>query len=171
MDQVNAIYSRLFESYIWIRPEGRGTFMESGVIKELVKRCQAQGARDFVVDLDACPGMDSTFMGMLAGIAIEFRKSGQGSLAIVGTTEKTRGSLRELGLHHVLVIEPSEGPWVGRLEEARSNLELIDLETTVDREKHILESHEDLCEADEANFGRFKTVLEMLRSDRVTRTE
>lgn len=171
MDQVNPIYSRLFESYVWIRPEGRGSFMESPVIKELVKRCLARGARSFVMDLAACPAMDSTFMGMLAGVSLEFRKSGKGSLAIVGTTDKTFGSFRELGLHHILVIEPKDGPWVGRLDEARSDLELIDLDSKVDRERHVLESHEDLCEVNEANFGRFKTVLEMLRSELATKDD
>ena len=171
MDQGNPIYSRLFESLVWIRPAGRGTFMESPVIKELVRRCQTRGARDFVVDLEACPGMDSTFMGMLAGLAIEFRKSGKGSLVVVGTNERTLGSLRELGLHHLLRIDPDQGPWIGRLDEARSDLELIDLDTKVDREKHILECHEDLCEVDEENLSRFKTVLEMLGSDLVTKAE
>ena len=167
MDKVNPISSRLFESYVWIRPEGRGTFMESPVIKELVERCLERGAKGFVIDLENCPGMDSTFMGMLAGLGIDFRRTGKATLAIVGTNAKTLGSLRELGLHRLLVIEPDEGPWVGRLEEARSGLEVIDSASTVDREKHILECHEDLCEADEENLGRFKTVLEMLGSAKV----
>jgi anti-anti-sigma regulatory factor len=167
MEKVNPISSRLFESYVWIRPEGRGTFMESALIKELIERCLDQGAKGFVVDLEACPGMDSTFMGMLAGFGIDFRRTGKATLAIVGTNEKNLGSLRELGLHRLLVIDPEEGPWIGRLEEARSGLDLIDLGGTVDREKHILECHEDLCEADEENLGRFKTVLEMLGSARV----
>ena len=171
MHQSNPIYSRIFQSHIWIRPEGRGTFQESPVIKELVDRCFAKGAKAFVIDLGGCPGMDSTFMGMLAGLGIQFRKSGEATLAIVGTNDKTLASLRELGLHHLLVIEPKEGPWVGKMAEARSDLELIDLQSDVDREQHILESHEELCKADEGNLEKFRTVLEMLGSELVAEVE
>ena len=164
MKKETAIYSKLFESYVWIRPEGRGTFVESSLIKELVDQCVAQGARKFVIDLEACPGMDSTFMGMMAGVGIALRKTGGKTLVVVGTSEKTLSSLRELGLHHLLTIEPAEGPWVGRLEDARRGLELVDLQHTGDREAHIRESHEDLCLADEGNFEKFGTVLEMLGS-------
>ncbi|MGD1978431.1 MAG: STAS domain-containing protein [Akkermansiaceae bacterium] len=166
MNEPNPIYSRIFDSHIWIRPEGRGTFQESAIIKELVERCLEQGAKAFVVDLEACPGMDSTFMGMLAGFGIDFRKTGRAKLAIVGTNEKTLASLKELGLQHLLVIEPANGPWIERWDEARSDLELIDLKSTIDREEHILECHQDLCEADEANFEKFSTVLEMLGGKR-----
>lgn len=164
MKEASVILSRLFESYVWIRPEGRGTFVESPLIKELVDQCLAKGAKGFVIDLEACPGMDSTFMGMLAGLGMSLRKTGKATLAIVGTTPKTFASLKELGLHHLLVIEPKEGAWVGRMEEARKDLETIDLRSEGDREAHIRECHEDLCVADEANFEKFGTVLEMLGS-------
>jgi hypothetical protein len=123
------------------------------------------GVSDFVIDLEACPGMDSTFMGMLAGLGIGFRKNKKGKIAIVGTTQKTKASLKELGLQHLMSIEPNQGPWLGKMDEARADLELIDSKSEGDKEAHVLECHEDLCVADEANLDRFKTVLDMLGSD------
>lgn len=129
------------------------------------------GLRDFVMDLEACAGMDSTFMGMLAGLGIKFRREGGGALSIIGTSQKTKASLIELGLHHLSQIEPDKGPWQGRLEEIRRDLIPILADGAADKESHILKCHENLCEADEQNLHRFKTVLDMLGSKIDTEAE
>ena len=164
MKEASPIFTKLFKSHLWIRPEGRGTFLESPIIKSFVEISMEEGHHDFVIDLEACSGMDSTFMGMLAGLGIGFRKGGKGKVSIVGTSDKTRASLKELGLQHLMSIEPSEGAWVGKLDQARENLIPLNLKSEEDQEAHILESHEDLCVADDANLERFKTVLEMMGS-------
>jgi anti-sigma B factor antagonist len=161
------IFTKLFDSYIWIRPEGRGTFLESSIIKALVENSVENGVHNFVIDLEACPGMDSTFMGMLAGLGIGFRKSKKGEISIVGTTEKTKSSLKELGLQYLMAIEPTDGPWIEKIEEVRGDLVLLDQKSEIDKEAHVLEAHEDLCIADEGNLNRFRTVLDMLGSDMV----
>lgn len=165
-----SISTTSFESHIWIRPEGRGTFLESPTIKSFIESSVEEGSQKFVIDLEACSGMDSTFMGMLAGLGIGFRKSGKGQIFVVGTSAKTRASLKELGLQYLMKIEPAEGPWVGRLEEAREGLVPAEPKQEADKGAHILECHEDLCLADDANLDRFKTVLDMLGSDMTTTT-
>jgi len=155
------------ESIVWIRPEGRGTFLESPFIGNFVEAAVEAGHSDFVIDLEACSGMDSTFMGMMAGLGISFRRKKKGQLTIVGTNDKTKASLLELGLHHLSRIEPSEGAWVGRYDEFRSGLIPLTSEEIGDKESHILKCHENLCEAEASNVDRFKTVLEMLGSQMV----
>lgn len=165
MKGASPIFTKRFDSYIWIRPEGRGTFLESSIIKDLVESTAADGMRNFIIDLEACPGMDSTFMGMLAGLGIGFRKNKKGEISIVGTTEKTRSSLKELGLQYLMAIEPTDEAWFEKMDEARRNLDLFNHKGEVDTEAHVLECHEDLCIADEGNLHRFKTVLDMMGSD------
>ncbi|MDA7493760.1 STAS domain-containing protein [bacterium] len=164
MKDASPIFTKRFESYIWIRPEGRGTFLESSIIKDLVGSSAEGGISNFIIDLEACPGMDSTFMGMLAGLGIGFRKNKKGEISIVGTTKKTRASLKELGLQYLMAIEPTDAPWLGKMDEARGNLVLLDQKSEIDREAHVLECHEDLCTADEGNLHRFRTVLDMMGS-------
>ena len=172
MKDSSPIFTKFLESYIWIRPEGRGTFLESPTIKALVENSIATGVSNFVIDLEVCYGMDSTFMGMLAGLGIGFRdnKKKKGGISIVGTTKKTRSSLRELGLQYLMSIEPADGPWVGKIDEIREDLVLLDRKNDVDKESHILESHEDLCIANEKNLNRFKTILDILGSDTSSRS-
>jgi anti-anti-sigma regulatory factor len=165
----SSILTGQLESLVWIRPEGRGTFLESPIVENFVAAALDAGHGDFVIDLEACPGMDSTFMGMLAGLGIKFRKKRTGSLTILGTSEKTKASLIELGLHHLTRIEPADGPWSGRLEDFRSGLLPITADNDTDKASHVLECHENLCVADDSNLDRFKTVLEILGSEMVSR--
>ncbi len=165
------ILTKPFESHIWIRPEGRGTFIESPIVKNFVEASVGEGQTSFAIDLEACAGMDSTFMGMIAGLGMEFQKNGKASLVVVGASEKNLASLQELGLHHIVDINPNKGSWVGRMEEARSHLTKIEIEDETDKEGHILKCHEDLCVADDSNLNRFRTVLDMLGSDMVIPAE
>lgn len=165
------ILTKPFESHIWIRPEGRGTFLESPSIKTFIENSVEEGTDSFVIDLEGCDGMDSTFMGMIAGLGMNFQRSGKASLIVVGASDKNLSSLKELGLHHIVEINPSKGDWVGRLEEVRTDLTKLDAKDETDKESHILKCHEDLCVADDSNLNRFKTVLDMLGSDLVIPSE
>lgn len=169
MKSPSPILTGQLESLVWVRPQGRGTFLESPLVENFVAASVDAGHSDFVIDLEACPGMDSTFMGMLAGLGINFRKKRTGKLTILGTSEKTKASLIELGLHHLTKIEPADGPWSGRLEEFRAGLLPITAVDDTDKESHVLECHENLCVADDSNLDRFKTVLDMLGSEMVSR--
>jgi len=146
--------------------KGRGTFQASPPIKEIVEKEMTDGRLQFVIDLQECSGMDSTFMGMMAGIGMRLRKNEAGQLSIMGTNEKNRDSLDELGLSYLMEIEPEDGPWTHQIEEIRSRLHPLGETISGGKEEHILECHENLCDADESNAKRFKTVLEVMGSDR-----
>jgi len=143
----------------WFRPEGKGTFMSSPAVKESAEARIDGGARQIVIDLEACTGMDSTFMGMLAGLAKVLKKVG-GSLEIVGTSDKNRHSLEELGLNAMMEISEDRPDHA----EIRKGYVLVSGEQAPGKEDHILECHENLCDADERNEKTFKSVLEVLRN-------
>ncbi len=138
--------------------------MMSPSIKEATEQNILLGTREIVVDLEACTGMDSTFMGMLAGISNKLRKAGGGVLSIVSPGKKNQDSLEELGLSQLMEIDPAEGAWVGKLDEIRSELSPIGGKSTPGKEDHILECHVNLCDADSDNNDRFQAVLDVLRA-------
>ncbi|MGC6467685.1 MAG: STAS domain-containing protein [Akkermansiaceae bacterium] len=160
------IFVGKFESFFWIRVNGRGTFQISPLIKEALEQEASSGWPDYVIDLEECPGMDSTFMGTLAGIGMRLQKLKEGRLSILGTDAKNRNSLEELGLDYLMEIEPEGRAWEGRLDEIRAGLNQFFGEEENSGEDHILESHENLCEADSSNQERFKTVLEVMGSNK-----
>ena len=135
--------------------------MNSPTVKRIAEKEIEEGREEVVVDLEGCTGMDSTFMGMLAGLSMRLKKLGR-RLAIVGSGDQNRNSLEDLGLDELLDIEPAEGPWVGHMSEFRKALHPVNGDGP-GKEDHILECHEKLCEADSANLEKFASVLEVLK--------
>ena len=82
---------------VHVKVEGKGSFQNSPALKEFSKRMLERGCRHFVVDLNGCPVMDSTFMGTLAGIALRLREFGNGSLLVRNANERNADLLLAKG--------------------------------------------------------------------------
>ena len=72
---------------VWVKVEGKGSFLNSGNLKEFSREMLDRGYREFVVDLADCAMMDSTFMGTMASVALRLKELGHGHLHIVVTFE------------------------------------------------------------------------------------
>ena len=90
---------------VWIKVEGKGSFLNSAGVKEFAKEMVNRGHREFVVDLRNCPVMDSTFMGTLAMIALRLREIGQGSLHVINLNERNHDLLTNLGLDQLFSMD------------------------------------------------------------------
>lgn len=142
---------------VWIRVSGRGSFQNSGGVKEFGAEMARRGHREFIVDLAECELMDSTFLGTLAGIALKVR--GDGSVRIVRANPRNRQVLRNLGLDRVLAVEdePSPAAPAGSWTEAAG--------IAPARRETIIEAHESLVAANPENAVRFKDVIEFLKQE------
>ena len=67
MNNNSSILFGLFDEFLWVRCSGRGSFANSPTVKSLGDDYIASGGRLIVIDLETCSGIDSTFMGTLAG--------------------------------------------------------------------------------------------------------
>jgi anti-sigma B factor antagonist len=144
---------------VWVKVEGRGTFLNSGDFKQFTREMVNRGYRDFIIDLERCAMMDSTFMGTMAGVALRLKELGQGHLHVVHCGERSRELLTGLGLDQLFDIHSNgtAAPQCGLLDETRDSKQ----ETTRD----MLAAHEALCQAAPENFSKFKDVLEFLKQD------
>src|SRR5260370_38068140 len=70
MKSVSEIFVSCADRIVWVRVEGNGSSTNSTALRDFAKEMIHRGAREFIVDLCNCPVMDSTFMGMLAGISL-----------------------------------------------------------------------------------------------------
>jgi anti-anti-sigma regulatory factor len=147
--------------------EGKGSFLNSGNLKEFAQEMVTRGYREFVIDLQNCVLMDSTFMGTMAGVALRLKELGHGHLHVVHCGNRSRELLSGLGLDQIFSIHsngttapdceslggalppPAAAPDEGKKEQAQT----------------ILEAHEALCQASPENFLRFKDVLDYLKQD------
>ena len=127
------------------------------------------GERLLVVDLAGCTGMDSTFMGTLAGLAIQLEKAGGGVVQVAGVNPRNRQSLEDLGLDCLLEIEPEAAVWRDRVEAVRGDLRVLDErefpEVAEAGARHVLEAHRVLADSSAANRDKFRGVIEVLEAE------
>ncbi|MCP5536230.1 MAG: STAS domain-containing protein [Akkermansiaceae bacterium] len=136
------------------------------MLKEWCEREINNGAICIVVDLAACKGMDSTFMGTMAGLAMRLMKIPDGRLQVAEPGERNRKSLEDLGLDVLMQIDPIDASWRGKMEDVRAKLETCEmLQEKIDHAPHVLEAHQQLCEADSSNTQKFGTVLDFLEAE------
>src|SRR6202165_1800561 len=90
---------------VWVKVEGKGNFLNSGNLKEFTREMVNRGYREFVVDLEKCAMMDSTFMGTMAGVALRLKELGRGHLHIVHCAGRSRELLSGLGLDQLFSIQ------------------------------------------------------------------
>ena len=152
---------------VWVRVAGRGSFLESGSLKDFAREMVNRGYREFVFDLEECVMMDSTFMGTMAGMALRLKELGGGHLRVIHCGQRSRDLLSGLGLDQIFEIQAdgttapeceeltaTSGDATGKAEAAKR-----------DQAGTMLEAHEALCQAAPENLTRFKDVLEYLKQD------
>ncbi|MBV9657888.1 MAG: STAS domain-containing protein [Verrucomicrobia bacterium] len=163
------------EKVVCLRVRGRGSFLNSGGVKQFAKEMIRRGHREFVVDLAECPMMDSTFMGTLTGIALQLQSLGQGNLHVFRCNERNADLLHGLGLDQILDVADEQpaanagheknGTSIPELDAA-ANQELpaarADRQATAET---MLAAHQALIDADPRNLSRFKDVLDYLKQD------
>jgi anti-sigma B factor antagonist len=150
---------------VWIKVEGKGSFLNSGNLKEFAKQMVDRGYREFVVDLADCAMMDSTFMGTMAGVALRLKELGRGHLHIVHCGNRSRELLSGLGLDHIFDLHTngSAAPECESLPRQSGTESAAGQKQ--ERAQTMLEAHEALCQIAPENVLRFKDVLDYLKQD------
>ncbi len=154
-------------SSVWVRVAGRGSFLNSGSLKEFAREMVNRGFREFVFDLQDCAMMDSTFMGTMAGMALRLKELGQGRLHVIHCGQRSRDLLSGLGLDQIFDIRGNgpTAPECEALPQANGASPEASKDAKQEQASTMLEAHEALCEAAPENLTRFKDVLEYLKHD------
>ncbi len=143
-----------------VRIEGRASFLNSAALKDFFTAMIGQGKTRFAVDFKGCASMDSTFLGVLAGAAIQLRKlSPPGSLTLVRVGERNLELIRNLGLHRLATVDTGGSVTEGTMNQLDAR-KLGEIEGA----KLVLEAHENLVATDPDNATKFQDVLAFLRN-------
>lgn len=146
-----------------VRIEGRACLQNSGCLRDFIAEMLRRGKTRFVIDFQHCTSMDSTFLGVLAGAAIELRKSAQaGSLVLSRVGQRNLELIRNLGLHRLLLVDAGEFA-MNFNPDAKTPLACAP-RPEIETARLVLEAHENLVNADEANRSKFQDVLAFLRN-------
>jgi len=177
-DAASGIFVASTPAASFVRVVGRGVFRNSQPLRQFGQRVLQDGCKHICVDLAQCPGMDSTFLGVLAGFGLALRQSG--SLSVLHVSERNLQALLSVGLDRLarldpvnpdpLVLSPPDDIEFHKLpgSDLQAPSQGADTQETA---QVMLECHEDLCRADERNEAKFKDVKQFLREDIARRSE
>ncbi|WPJ94308.1 STAS domain-containing protein [Coraliomargarita algicola] len=139
-----------------VKINGKANYLNCNSFREFIETILSSGSRRIFIDFEACKGMDSTFLGILAGTAIELRKlTPAGELVVGKLGERNYELICNLGLQNLLTV--SDEAEVADNFSALKNQEVSDA-------KNILKAHENLTVADKENVAKFQDVIAFLRN-------
>ena len=168
MNPDHRILAARFDSLVWLRVAGKGSFQNSPDLKRYIEAARAEGENTFVVDLEDCATMDSTFMGTLTGIATSMSgNESNATLEVVNANHRNRQLLENLGLDQILQLDTDGSTHTEQREKLSGMLEQVDAAKLgkAAQAQHVLEAHETLAAAHEDNLPRFTDVIEFLKKD------
>jgi anti-sigma B factor antagonist len=153
---------------VYVRVVGRGTFQNSQPLRHFALEKIEQGQTEFIVDLGQCQGMDSTFLGVLAGIGLRLRQNGRdATICVVNIGSRNVELLQMLGLDRLFTMNSGTAPSLMEAEyEKLADTDLTQLTHLLDKDETadlMIEAHDNLIRADERNAPKFKELTRFLR--------
>ena len=152
------------EGEAWIRIGGRASFNNSVDFKTLISSLTQNGCSHFVLDLTDCLLMDSTFLGVLAGLGIKYPHNGNDHPAfdLLNPNHRIADLLENLGVMHLFhIVRGPSSP--GHQMQGVEHTTAQDDGTEVTRT--CLEAHQTLMNINPQNIPKFRDVAEYLAED------
>jgi len=145
----------------FVRVHGRATFKIGPALKQFGMTAIEKGCRRVIVEMQGCVGMDSTFMGVLAGLATQMKKC-DGEVILRNISDKNAFLIKMLGINHLVKIDSNDA--------ATSSMPTKSMPLQVGGDKKqmtqtMITAHESLIEAAPDNMVKFKDVLVYLKED------
>lgn len=164
-------FAELPDSLFVVRVEGRGSFHNSMELRRLSDAMTERSpvAPRFIIDLRDCVTMDSTFMGVLASIALRQLKTAKEKLIVANANAQNVRLLSTLGLSQFIQVREAVSAAPLSSEDFQCLIKAD--QTRRERIIHMIEAHKELCEADPSNNMRFESVLKYLQDSLNTETD
>ena len=156
------------DGWVHVRVVGRGTFQNSQPLRQFAMEKIDQGKQEFVVDLGQCQGMDSTFLGVLAGIGLRLRQNGRtATVHVANISHRNLELLQTLGLDRLFTMDSDIPPTLAETEYRKlPDTDVAQLSHPLDKDETadlMIEAHDNLIRADERNAPKFKELTRFLR--------
>ncbi len=156
-------FAQLPGGIVVIRVQGKGTHLVTPSLRHVFEATrESEPPTRYVVDLEQCASMDSTFMGMLASMGIDQRRRTGSSLIVANIVPHVRNLLNTLGLKHILELRAAPEPETEG-QGARFTPAAAPQMTRLQRVVMMIEAHERLVDIDSNNEVKFEGVLKSLR--------
>ncbi len=151
----------VYSDPICLRIKGRANYLNCAPVNDFFNTITQKNNITIMVDLAECTGMDSTFLGLLAGVALEFKKQDKKStIYLTNVNNRNLESIENLGLNLILKVNPSEDTLAPH--NILNKLQYLNTSKTASPET-ILQAHQNLVHAQPANSHKFQDVISFLK--------
>ncbi len=133
---------------------GKAGYLNCRSVGEFFASVVDKGCKKIFVQLKDCTGMDSTFLGMIAGVALKLKKS-DGELTLLNPNERNLELVENLGISKLVKIS----------SDAASETPSDALPSTSAPTSAILDAHKNLIAADSSNLAKFEDVITFLKKE------
>lgn len=155
----------IVDSVVFLKVCGRANFTSSVDFKKIFNELAQRGFKRFTIDLADCQMMDSTFLGVLAGIGLKFFKTeeqgGKQSVILVNPNPRVADLLENLGVAHLFKVLTDDNTTRQDFRPVTEEGQASKVEVT----KTCLEAHKLLMELNPENVRKFKDVAQFLAED------
>lgn len=83
---------------------GKANYLNCRNVGEFFSTAIERGCRKIVVDCSQCNGMDSTFLGMVAGAALKIHKTG-GEMVLLNLNDRNMELIDNLGIYKLVSVD------------------------------------------------------------------
>ena len=164
-DQQDNLTAAEVDHKVYICLNGRGSFRISPALKTFIKqKIENPTLTHIYLNMSGCEGMDSTFMGVLAGVACLIKAQPQLTFQLTHLSKKNQDLLITLGVNRVLDYHLASDP-ENPEPSPEPQLELSIETNTQKTAETSLEAHQKLADIDAKNRLEFKSVIELLQAD------
>jgi len=153
----------VFDRTVCLQVSGRADFTCTVDLKKLIAELWERGYSHFLFDLCGCRMMDSTFLGVLAGISLQLSNTDNGAqpLELINANARVCETLENLGVTHLFKIGAAAAPVSDKFEPLSQG----DPASAVELARTCLKAHQTLIALNPANAQKFKDVAQFLAED------
>jgi anti-sigma B factor antagonist len=147
----------------FVRVFQKASFLNCAPLRSFFEECMVAGRRNYVVDFQECSSMDSTFLGILVGLAMKLRKFEDGRcLTLINLRGRNLETVQNLGIHKISDVNPNDPP---PDDHKLNDLKRHEVRGSVGPET-ICQAHKTLMELNEKNAKMFCDVVNFLEQQK-----
>lgn len=146
---------------VFIKICSSGTVDNSFQLKEFLRHLMAKGFKDFVLCLEDCPYMDSTFLGVIVGISLRLKENFGSKLKLTGINKYNLNLIKALEVIHLFDASPKKTSFTAK----RKTLEKKKDVSILQKAQHIKKAHYNLMKVSPVCQMQFIDIQELLSKE------
>lgn len=144
----------------FIKIPGRANFNSSLDLKSVYAELRHRGFGNFVLDLRECVTMDSTFLGVLAGLVLR-ESNPRPSIRLLNPNPRVLDLIENLGVLDMFEVKEDPSPCTLAFEPTYQGPPPTKEQIT----RNCLQAHQTLMEINPENVPKFKEVTQFMAED------